>query len=205
MKRMCSLFSGRMRRDSLVIALFALLVTSTSVRAQSRVEPHPTRTSIDVSYGFHMVRGAGLYRDDRVSETTTGADILAAVRVAGFARGYLVTGVSAASSVSPKDSKSDCKLAPGGGCIPYYPTLGVIAGHLGWENRDATLRLLFGLARAYSEVDDPSLGGQVRVEYAAIATPRISGVGGVRATLVPDHNTDTFWILAAGFGLRIRL
>ena len=98
---------------------------------------------------------------------------------------------------------SDCILAPGGGCVPWFPGFWGLSMLGGWETRSTALRVLAGPSIADYEAD-PSLGLSARIDVALTNSSRLAPSASVRLLHVPDYADDRITYIALGIGIRIR-
>lgn len=178
------------------------LACANELIAQDTSALRPSPLSVELSIGPAYSRGSGEYLEE--SESALWGNLLAAVRVRSFAGGFLLGALNAGTRITPRVVTDICRLDADGDCIPHFPTFGIVGLGLGWENALATQRILTGPALVDSDGAESSFGWHVRFDLAGILTRRVALVAGARATFVPNHRGDTFGILGAGLGFRIR-
>lgn len=174
------------------------------VGAQSVDVAKPSLLTLDLTVGLQVTAGEGTYRDDQDEYSSLGGDVLLSVRAFPLLGGYVVGGVSASSHLAARGFDALCVPDGVGGCVPNFPSLGMVVGHLGLETSSGSSRILVGLGSVSSDVADRSLGAQLRFEGAAGLARHVALVFGLRLTLIPDHGGNSFNVFAGGLGVRLR-
>jgi hypothetical protein len=100
-------------------------------------------------------------------------------------------------------TESDCLLAPGGGCVPWFPNFGGPSLLSGWESRSTNLRFLAG--PGFMQSDDGDAFGLVgRVDATLGSFSHLSAMATIDGLFVPSYQGDRFASVGIGIGLRVR-
>ena len=132
------------------------------------------------------------------------AEVLVGARIHSVARAGAFLAVHAGFHGMNIVRTADCLLAPNGGCVPWFPGVGVVSSLAGWESRSTNLRLLVGPALVMPEEDENTAGFVGRFDAALPLITHISAVASLNTLVVPSYNSDRFYYLAFGVGLRLR-
>lgn len=171
-----------------------LLLAGSQAAAQNRWP-----VSLELNGGHGLGRTAGEYRDDG---SGVAIDALVAYRLTPVSGDGVVIAVSS-SGQGPVTVDQVCIPAPGGGCVPNFPTFGSVVALIGYESSpNWTLRGLLG--PAYVRAEESTLGFQGRIDIAVPFVSRVSFALSARAMLIPDYRGDSFQLYAFGLGLRLR-
>ena len=161
------------------------------------------RMTLDATIGPGVVRTDGRYLDNGGDVTLDG---MLGVRVRTLAHGALFAGVNAGThSGWGGEDVIDCIPTPTIDCPQDLPSFEMFGATLGWQDRQAILRVSTGAAYVQADWDGWSVAWQSRVDLAMPTTWHLAPVMSLRATVVPNYpNGDRFRLFALGFGLRVQ-
>jgi hypothetical protein len=165
--------------------------------------------SLEVSAGVSFGRG-GVTRRER---NGVALDATLGWRVYPVPNGAVLLALSGgAQGAIGMDMTDDCQIAPGGGCLPDYPSFYSVGALAGWEwalERGASTRVLAGPAyyrghQRRPDVSGRAIGLQARADFTTPTLRRIALLASLRAAVVPSFRGDTYALGAAGFGFRFQ-
>ena len=176
------------------VAAFTAAATATAGAQESKA------ITLEATLGKGTGRTDGLYRDNRSGVTL---DAILAARVRTLRRGALVAGVNVSVQGSGAYD-TICLLAPDGGCIPEFPSFEIVGALVGWQDRNAFVRVTTGAAYVQAGWEDWSVAWQGRADLALPVTSHVAAVASLRSTLVPNYpRGDSFQLFAFGLGVRV--
>lgn len=101
------------------------------------------------------------------------------------------------------DQKTDCVPRPDGGCVPYFPGIGVASLMGGWESASTQLRVLAGMG-IVDAGPKTTLGLSGRIDAALPAIWHVSLFGSLQTKFIPSWHGDRLLYTAVSVGLRLR-
>ena len=185
-----------MKRGTFVGAF--LIACMAGISRDTAAQQRPSLT-VQATLGPVYGQTAGEYRSDRHA---TAIDLLLGVRAGSADRHGLVLGASATRPYAEVHTDQCFPATTGDGCIPPFPSFGVVGALLGWENASSTLRVMGGPAWAHAEAD--ALAWQARLDASLPVVWRLGLAGSVRGTVVPSYQGDAIRLFGLGLGVRIR-
>ncbi len=196
-------------KTHLVCTLFAaaLFVAGKpqALDAQAASTRFPTRWSIEIGLGGSHDRGGN---PRAVKENFGVADVGATFGIREWSSGTLLAGVNFSGYLN-NGSDLVCPIDPaGGGCIPDHPEFSSSSLLAGWQTprpERGSLRVVAGpgVYRAANRGLGNTLGWQARADLATPSFARVSLVGSVRATVVPNAEGTRYRQRVLGLGIRI--
>ena len=186
--------SPRILALTLALALFP--AAATDVEAQTS-----HRFSLDATAGKGFGRATGSFEGGR---SGFAGDLLVAARLHALGGGSLVAGMSASAQGSGA-STMICRAEPGAECAPNFPSFFLFTPSLGWESRDAGLRILAGPALVQTDFDgERAVGIQARIDMATAMTDHFAMVASIRPAIIPNYLGERVGLLGFGVGFRLR-